>query len=231
MAKPEKENCVPIPYWESTKELVSHIDNNDKYIWASFEALAKNGQYDGIKALIKYAFSMDGYIRKKALLAIRKHKMRNEAKEVLLNAYNDENEYILNDALHDVETILDFNLYSIVLNHCYSNNEIIAASAIKAFEVFNRPGDYEKIRAIFKNDIRTNVHYQAIYYLINCVTEEKVEDVLDILINENTKEFKILICELMEKYPIIDHAYLVVLENDKDGHVRKRAMKTKNRIA
>ena len=227
---PSTVNGAPIHYGTSYDELCEYLKTPGALAWASFRALSHLGTSASLKKLIELSQSSDWRFRRSAIDAIAYHPEAEEAIETIGKALSDSAEYVVRVACEVVAKLKFVVLHDNVLHLLTSNNPNTREYAVKTLSEIWQTDDFDKVYNLFATDKIQEVRNAAAWTLRAHVTEDNWLKLFEVWWQDTLVRHRKWSCELASAFDV--NQVKKELENlafDKDGHVRKAAIKALER--
>lgn len=219
-------NGTPIHYGTSYDELCEYLKTPGPLAWASFHALSHLGTSVSLKKLIELSQSSDWRFRRSAVDAIAYHPQAAEAIETIDKALSDSSEYVVRVACEVVAKLKFVVLHDNVLHLLTSHNPSTREYAVKTLSEIWQMDDFDKVYNLFKTDEIQEVRNAAAWTLRAHATDDNWRKLFEAWWQDSLVRHRKWSCELASIFGV--NQVKKELENlafDKDGHVRKAAIK------
>ena len=227
---PSTVNGTPIHYGTSYDELCEYLKTPGPLAWASFRALSHLGTSVSLKKLIELSQSSDWRFRRSAVDAIAYHPQAEEAIETISIALSDSSEQVVRVACEVVAKLKFIALHDNVLHLLPSNDPSTRKYAVKTLSEIWQTDDFDKVYSIFTTDKIQEVRNAAAWTLRDHATNTNWLKLFEAWWQDSLVRHRKWSCELASTFGVSQvKKELENLAFDKDGHVRKAAIKALER--
>jgi HEAT repeat protein len=223
---PSTVNGTPIHYDTSYDELCEYLKTPGPLAWASFRALSYLGTSVSLKKLIELSQSSDWRFRRSAVDAIAYHPQAEEAIKTVGEALSDSSEYVIRVACEVVAKLKFVALHDKVLHLLTSADPNIRECAAKALNEIWQMDDFDKVYSIYATEKIQKVRNAAAWTLRDHATNDNWLKLFEAWWQDSLVRHRKWSCELASTFGVNQvKKELEKLALDKDGHVRKAAIK------
>ncbi|MFZ5879219.1 MAG: HEAT repeat domain-containing protein [Chloroflexota bacterium] len=227
--QPSLINGISIHYGTSYDELCEYLKTPGPLAWASFRALSHLGTSVSLKKLIELSQSDDWRFRRSAVEAIAYHPYAGESVETIGKALSDPSEYVVRAACEVIAKLKFATLHDNVLYLLTSNNPKTREYAVKTLSEIWQMKDFDKVYSIFVTDKIQEVRNAAAWALHGHATNDNWLKLFEVWWQDSLVRHRKWSCELASAFGVSQvKKELEKLTFDKDGHVRKAAIKALN---
>lgn len=230
---PVEENGVVVPYTATYDELCECLKTPGPLAWEACIALGRLGTSVAFTKLEELSQSPDWRFRRTAIEALAFHPQAGKAIELLQAALKDSSPYVSRTACGTIAKIKLVELHDDVIALLKSNNPVTRQSTVIALNEIWRDTDFDETYGLFLSDRVADVRKQAAWTLRNHATNENWMKLFEAWWRDFIIRHRKWACELASMFNAHKvEKELEELSRDKDGHVRKAAMKalTKSRL-
>ena len=233
MAKPTSPsivNGIPVPYTATYDELCEYLKTPGPLVWASCIALSHQGTSVSLSKLVELSQSSDWRFRRSAIEAIAYHPQAENAVEIIGKALSDPSQHVIRTACEIVAKLKLDALHDNVLALLKSDNQDTRQEAVKTLSEIWRMDDFDKVYNLFMLDKIQKVRNAAAWTLHAHATEDNWLKLFGVWQQDSFIRHRKWACELATIFGA-DRVKeeLEKLASDKDGHVRKAAIKALGR--
>lgn len=223
--RPMEWNGVPVPYGATIEELRERLKKAGPKAWAAFVALGHTPGAESLRLLIEASCSVDWRCRRCAVEAISGHVPTLESADVILNALQDQNVYVVMTAcraaaLHRISSAHP------LLNKLIAHTEpSVREAAVTALAAIWQPQDYEVVKQLHIFDCSPEVSQDSAYALMQNVTKATWRDLFNLWQGSSMGRYRLWAVQLAKQFGGQETDRLLAgFQNDKDGHVSKAAI-------
>lgn len=224
--KPDAWQGEPIPYDAPTAELRERVRVAGPPAWAAFRALAERDTDEALHALAEAARFDDPFLRRAAVGSIGLHPRGRALAATLTAALHDVDEYVVRTACAAASLLRLAESHDTVRGLLTHRMPTIRESALRTLGSLWTPDDFEPVLHVFRQDSSEEVRDEAAWVLRAHATEEHWRALFDAWSRDPLARRRLWACEVAGSFG--DTGVLPELEQlraDKDGHVRKAAVR------
>jgi len=219
-------NGIPVPYTATYDELCENLKTPGPLAWASCIALSHQGTSVSLSKLIELSQSPDWRFRRSAIEAMAYHPQAGIAVETIGKALSDPSQYVIRVACETVAKLKLDALHEDVSKLLKSANADIRQEAVRTLSEIWRMGDFDRVYNLFVLDKIQKVRNAASWTLRAHATEDNWLKLFRVWQQDSFIRHRKWACELATIFGANRvKEELENLASDKDGHVRKAAIK------
>jgi HEAT repeat protein len=223
---PSQVNGIAIPYAATYDELCEYLKTPDALAWAACIALGHLETSDALTKLIELSQSSDWRFRRIAIDALAYDLQAKKAIEPLRAALRDSSPYVIRTACKTIAKIKLVELHDNVVALLKSNDPATRQSAVKALDEIWQVTDFDEAFGLLLSDKVAKVRNEAAWTLRAHATNENWMKLFEVWWQDSVIRHRKWACELalmFDAHKVKNE--LEQLSSDKDGHVRKAALK------
>lgn len=221
--RPSNWNGEPVPYDAPAVELAAQAEGGD---WAAFVALGADASVEATRQLSALSASPDWRIRRAAIEQPGHRRLDAEGVGLILAALRDRSAYVTRTALEAVRRQAEGAARGRVRELLAADDASTRRAALSALRTIWTAADYDRVRDVFLGDRCDGVRKEAAFALRDHVTDTTWRELVDLWRADTLPRHRVWACELIAQFgDASDGDVLVELAADRDGHVRKAAVR------
>jgi HEAT repeat protein len=228
---PENVNGIVVPYEKDISELKSMLKEDLPYYSVACIALAHKSNIDSLNLLAECLSNKDWCRRRMAIEALACHPMGYLQSDKLINLLNDKSRYVIKATLEAIIVHSINKARDKVLDLIKSSDEEIRKEAIACLHSIGSEVDTKQIIELFIKERSKLVRDEAAWFIRQKSDNNTWSISVGLLKESNLARHRVWACELIGIYGDKEDIQLLnQLKNDKDGHVKKAAFKTEDKL-
>lgn len=223
----QKINGVPIPFQSSVKDLKKMLNGNMVQFLVACIALGNKEELEALDILISLSNSSDWCKRRAVAEAVKYHIHGNRASKILNDMLLDTSEYVVRTACKSIAELGIEECHDRLIVLLKSKNSDTREAIVTCLASIWYDSDFEILLNVFRYDVSKKVRDKAAWVLSQKADKNNWEILLENLIDSNMPRHREWACKLIGLFGERRHIKILkkALE-DKNGHVRKIALKT-----
>jgi len=228
---PNEIDGVLVPYGRTPLDLRALVTEGTRERWVAIAALARSSEKDALDCLGELASFPDPYVRRFAIQWIGRHPNGATLARAVIEGLRDPADVVVRTAAWVVTELGLSEARSDLLKLLESESPSTRRSSLHALEKVWSDADFETVVRVFKNDPSEEVQRTAGWTLYRARSANRAPALVELLLTDPLPRHRCWACGLIGEFQLAHFREPIVnLLEDKDGHVRKAALRALTRL-